>query len=196
MKKIILFLFFAVLIAFGQTIKQSPCNDSFYLELKNRHVDSMSQREYDYFILKERYCHEQLTAEAEIANKPKMAWIAVRVEGTQNERLTDAPDLNRVRRYWEDRLAIYLDEMKQKSLEFECSPGVHTVSLFSEGAIEEEHGDLRAHMKQSRLVLKVESNKIYTILFSFRCQPYQRSCGEDEWYFDITYKQKSLPRID
>lgn len=145
----IVYLFVLVIQSFGE----SPCDDSQYLELKKKHVDSMSKREYEYFMLKERYCNEDM-----IIDKKNNALIGVRIEGTRNEKLTDAPDLNRVRRYWEDRLSIYLDEVKQKDFLFECSPGVHAISIFTEGAIEEEHGDLRAHMIQSRITINVKPN--------------------------------------
>jgi hypothetical protein len=181
----IFYLFASVVQVFGA----SPCNDSQYLELKKMHVDSMSQREYEYFMLKERYCNEDLNSVKEQNTQNTNALIGVRIEGTQNERLNDAPDLNRVRRYWDDRLSIYLDKAKQSALVFSCSPGVRTVSLFPEGAIEEEHGDLRAHMIQSQLTIEAKPNKMYLITFSFRCQPYKKTCGEDEWYFDITYKE-------
>jgi hypothetical protein len=170
-----------------QLFGASPCDDAQYLELKTRHVDSMSKREYDYFMLKERYCNELTLASAkEQYAQRKNVLIGVRIEGTKNERLDDAPDLNRVRRYWEDRLAIYLDEVKYTNLVFACSPGLHTISLFSEGTIEEEHGDLRAHMKQSRLTIDAEPDRLYLITFSFHCQSYEKTCGEDYWYFDIS----------
>ena len=179
-----------VLVTGVQLFGASPCDDVQYLELKKRHVDSMSKREYDYFMLKERYCNELMLASAkeEYAQR-KNVLIGVRIEGTKNERLDDGPDLNRVRRYWEDHLAIYLDEVRYTGLVFACSPGLHTISLFSEGAIAEEHGDLEAHMKQSRLTIDAEPETMYLITFSFHCQSYEKTCGEDYWYFDITCRE-------
>ena len=189
MKSMKLYVIFYIFASVVQVIGSSPCNDSQYLELKKKHVDSMSQREYEYFMLKERYCNEEVNAAKEENNHGIEALIGVRIEGTKNERLTNAPDLNRVRRYWEDQLSLYLDNLKKDSLVFSCSPGVHTVSIFPEGAIEEERGDLRAHMKQSELTIEAKPNKIYLITFAFHCQPYRKTCGEDEWYFDVTYNE-------
>lgn len=38
--------------------KDNPCKDSLYMVLKKIPLDSMSQREYEYYILKEKECSE------------------------------------------------------------------------------------------------------------------------------------------
>ncbi len=30
---------------------------------------------------------------------------------------------------------------------------------------------------------------MYLITFSFHCQSYEKTCGEDYWYFDITCRE-------
>ena len=51
MKKILLILLCLPMIGFGQ--EKSPCLDKRYLELKNKKLDDMSDREYSYFLKKE-----------------------------------------------------------------------------------------------------------------------------------------------
>lgn len=57
--KTCLFLLFIILIAFS-SFSQNPCNDSLYNELKKKDLNTISEREYEYFILKEKLCTEHL----------------------------------------------------------------------------------------------------------------------------------------
>ena len=54
MISIILFLVSSFLFSEGL----SPCEDILYLELKNKKLDEMSEREYEYFISKDKQCSE------------------------------------------------------------------------------------------------------------------------------------------
>lgn len=57
MKQILLLLVFTCLasIGFAQHV-ESPCNDSLYLVLKKVPLESMSERQYTYFIQKDKEC--------------------------------------------------------------------------------------------------------------------------------------------
>ena len=44
------------------TFCQEPCKDSLYNYLKSVELDSMSQRQYEYFMLKEKYCLEHTSS--------------------------------------------------------------------------------------------------------------------------------------
>ena len=46
------------MIGFGQ--EKSPCLDERYIELKNKKLDNMSDREYQYFLKKEEDCNKYL----------------------------------------------------------------------------------------------------------------------------------------
>jgi len=52
MKRVFLFVLAMTTILFSQ----NPCDDPRYLALKKKNIDSMSQREFEYFMLKEKYC--------------------------------------------------------------------------------------------------------------------------------------------
>jgi len=57
MKYLILLL--SLTMGFGQIIL--PCEDKLYLELKNKKLDDLSEREYNYFISKDNQCSEYLS---------------------------------------------------------------------------------------------------------------------------------------
>ena len=57
MKKLILLLMVGSLFA-----QKSPCEDETYLELKQKKLDEMSDREYQYFFNKDTQCNEYLSS--------------------------------------------------------------------------------------------------------------------------------------
>ena len=54
MMKIIAFILLILTIVYTQTY--NPCEDKMYVELKNKQLDEMSDREYDYFIKIDQEC--------------------------------------------------------------------------------------------------------------------------------------------
>lgn len=57
MKKILLMIAIGAIAITGYSQQiESPCNDSMYLELKKFPLDKMTDRQYNYFILKEKDC--------------------------------------------------------------------------------------------------------------------------------------------
>jgi len=58
MKKLLLILLCLPMIGFGQD--KSPCLDERYIELKKKDLDSMSDREYQYFSKKEDQCNQYM----------------------------------------------------------------------------------------------------------------------------------------
>ena len=67
MKKILLIVLFITGVCFGQTI--SPCEDERYIVLKNKSLDDMSDREYEYFIRKDKECSEYKILNLEKVNQ-------------------------------------------------------------------------------------------------------------------------------
>ena len=41
--------------------QESPCEDETYLELKKKKLDEMSDREYEYFLVKDKQCNEYIS---------------------------------------------------------------------------------------------------------------------------------------
>ncbi len=50
--------YISLLLFIGLAWGQSPCEDPRYLEIKKKSLDEMSQREYAYFIMKEKECND------------------------------------------------------------------------------------------------------------------------------------------
>lgn len=66
-KVLILFLvFFAA--GFSEQADDNPCSDSLYLAFKSRCLDSLSEREYEYFKTKDNACNEMAKIRAEDIN--------------------------------------------------------------------------------------------------------------------------------
>ena len=57
MKKLLILL--TLTMMFGQI--PSPCEDELYLELKNKKLDDLSEREYKYFLSKDTQCSQYLS---------------------------------------------------------------------------------------------------------------------------------------
>ena len=47
---------FTTLLFIGLAWGQNPCEDERYLRIKEKPLDNMSEREWEYFILKEKQC--------------------------------------------------------------------------------------------------------------------------------------------
>ena len=45
---------------FSQYNNEFPCKDALYLELKTKKIDSMTDREYEYFLIKDKQCHDYI----------------------------------------------------------------------------------------------------------------------------------------
>ena len=56
MKKLILIMMLGSLFA-----QESPCKDETYIELKKKKLDEMSDREYEYFLVKDKQCNEYIS---------------------------------------------------------------------------------------------------------------------------------------
>ena len=60
MNKILFILFILPSIVFSQ--QKSPCLDTRYVELKKKKLDEMSEREYSYFLKKDKECSKYLSS--------------------------------------------------------------------------------------------------------------------------------------
>ena len=56
-------IIFFLILEFAVILAQNPCNDERYLQIKNKSLDDMSDREYSYFLQKEKECNEYTMAQ-------------------------------------------------------------------------------------------------------------------------------------
>ena len=83
MKKLLLILLCLPMIGFGQD--KSPCLDERYIELKKIDLDSMSDREYQYFLKKEEQCKRHTPTKFGKENRIKQGSI---IKITNSEKIT------------------------------------------------------------------------------------------------------------
>jgi hypothetical protein len=96
---------------------QNPCEDPRYLELKKKPLESMSQREFEYFMLKERYCIEETQK-----NSVRPCSLVVTIDTT----VIDGKEKD---------MRVFVDDVEMSPVSkrnvVAVSPGLHKVSLFS-----------------------------------------------------------------
>ena len=56
--KLNIYKYIFLVLSFGFISAQNPCEDPRYLKIKQKSLDEMSDREYEYFMMKERACTE------------------------------------------------------------------------------------------------------------------------------------------
>ena len=83
------FISLIILISISYTQNYNPCEDKRFLEIKNKSLDDMSDREYQYFIEKEKECTEYQKSDL-ISNKQS-------VTNSLNNRKTKNSNNNRKR---------------------------------------------------------------------------------------------------
>ncbi len=102
---------------------QGPCDDSRYLELKKKPLDAMSQREFDYFMLKEKYCIE----ETEKTTSRQCTLVVV-----VDTAVIDGKDKD---------MRVFVDDVEMSPVSkrntIAISPGLHKISLFSLAEIDD-----------------------------------------------------------
>lgn len=119
-----------ILLAALMVCAQNPCDDERYVLLKSKSLDSMSQREYDYFLLKEKQCGEsfskkkQSTPEAKSIVSTELSHLVVTVERAVIEGR-------------EARFRVYVDDVDKgySPVKTGVSAGTHTISLFPNSAM-------------------------------------------------------------
>jgi hypothetical protein len=97
---------------------QGPCDDPRYLSLKKKNIDSMSQREFEYFMLKEKYCIDDASR---TSSKTQCTLSVIIDTAIVDGKVKD--------------FKVFVDdvEMTAKGQTIVCpiTPGIHKVSLFS-----------------------------------------------------------------
>ncbi len=96
---------------------QGPCDDPRYLELKKKPLDAMSQREFEYFMLKEKYCADETQK-----NTVRLCSLVVVIDSA----VIDGKEKD---------MRVFVDDVEMspvfKRNVVTVAPGIHRVSLFS-----------------------------------------------------------------
>lgn len=74
-----------LLLPLSASFAQNPCEDQRYIELKRKPFDSMTQREYDYFMLKEKYCNEEKTSIRDVVHDSGFIIVDIDAINFQNK---------------------------------------------------------------------------------------------------------------
>jgi hypothetical protein len=186
MKPVILALFFLCPLVFSQ----SPCDDPRYLELRKKSIDAMSQREFDYFMLKEKFCIEEAAK-----NTTRLCTLAVVIDSA----VIDGK---------EKEMRIFVDDVEtspvSRSNTIAVTPGIHRISLFSLTDIEDYEkkinrriltnenktyfygiGVMEAKLKQMKNTVKAvnaPAGKRMVLHYRFFCDTGKTGkCNDDGW---------------
>ena len=171
MRTLFLLIWTLIFLVVGQN---DPCNETRYLELKEMPLDSMSPRQYEYFMLKEKYCHEKATNNFE-TKKSELCTIKIIVDSLYHygEKLP---------------INVFIDGVSygKPPKTIEVTEGIHTIDLFSDEGFERKKsfGITNQNNKKSRLNIKCSSKSKTLIVYKFGCEEGgNRKCDWDEWYF-------------
>ena len=155
------------LVLFGAT----PCDDSLANALKHKPLDSLSQRQYDYVMLVQKSCAEQISGRA--AAKPDSGWLQVFL-GQDDEYNTKG---------FEPFQTIYVDGVLHgtgKVVE-SLAVGKHRVSLFADEVLQSESGGDKERMLTATTTVEIKPRSTRTIVFTFTCE--EHSCDDNEWAY-------------
>jgi hypothetical protein len=172
---------------------QNPCDDPRYSALKKKNIDSMSQREFEYFMLKEKYCID----DASRTNVKSPCTLSVSVDTAVID--GKAKDFK-----------VFVDdvEMAAKGRTVVCpvSSGIHKVSLFSLEEIDDFEkkinrriltNDNKTHffgigvmevrlrqMKNTVKTISASTGKRITMHYRFTCDTGKTGkCTDEGWVF-------------
>jgi hypothetical protein len=182
---------FIGLLAFATlAFSQNPCNDSRYQEYKKKSLEAMSQREFDYFMLMEKYCFEEKSK-----TDDHLCTLVVDIDSA----VIDGK---------EKTMRIFVDDAEvshvQKSNVLTLTPGLHKISLFSLTDIDDYEkkinrrimtnenksyffgiGVMEAKLKQMKNTVKTFNAlaaKRMTIHYRFTCDTGKTGkCNDDGW---------------
>jgi hypothetical protein len=172
---------------------QNPCDDPRYIALKKKNIDSMSQREFEYFMLKEKYCIDDVSR------------TSVRSPCTLSVILDTAVIDGKAKDF-----KVFVDdvEMAAKGHTVVCpvSSGIHKVSLFSLEEIDDFEkkinrriltNDSKTHffgigvmevrlrqMKNTVKTISAAMGKRITMHYRFTCDTGKTGkCTDEGWVF-------------
>jgi hypothetical protein len=172
---------------------QNPCDDPRYVALKKKNIDSMSQREFEYFMLKEKYCIDDATGRAGGKNLCTLSVIidSAIIEGKAKE------------------FKVFVDDVelpaRGQTVVYPITSGIHKISLFSLEEIDDFEkkinrriltndtphffgiGVMEVRLRQMKNTVKTisaSSGKRITLHYRFTCDTGKTGkCTDDGWVF-------------
>ena len=172
----------AVVVSFCSIIGQTnPCEDSLFLYLKSIPLNEMSERQYSYFMQKDRYCLENHAAIMKKANTTLLCTLHIRADRYEFE---DSQDQFNPEVYVDDnRMGIPPQVVV-------VPEGQHTISLIASNQIRwEEEKVLKSKDRIAQLYSLVaknvfEGDGVYHIHFEFVCDKGDnKKCDKNEWKY-------------
>jgi hypothetical protein len=169
---------------------QGPCDDPRYLELKKKPLDAMSQREFEYFMLKEKNCVEETQKSAVRVCSLVVVIDSAVIDGKEKD------------------MRVFVDDVEMspvfKRNVVVVAPGIHRVSLFSLTEIDDYEkkinrrimtnenknynfgiGVMEAKLKQMKNTVKAinaPAGGRLTIHYRFTCDTGKTGkCTDDGW---------------
>jgi hypothetical protein len=180
------FMLLSALVSF-LFAQNDPCNDIQYLSLKQISLDSMSQRQFEYFMLKEKQCGDIRGVTIMQADS---ATINVAILNLNKYKIEFSTDWTRKVR----DVRIFVDNIpigKPPTAVCRVCPGQHTVSLFSKGEIEIDGPRDRARMNTGVITIEVASGSTTYVDFDFVCAiGGNLECDGNEWHFESMVSPK------
>jgi hypothetical protein len=173
---------------------QNPCDDPRYVALKKKNIDSMSQREFEYFMLKEKYCIDDAAGRS---GGKSLCTLSVIIDSA----IVDgkAKEFN-----------VFVDDVeltvRGQTVVCPVSSGIHKVSLFSLEEIDDFEkkinrriltNDSKTHffgigvmevrlrqMKNTVKTISAIAGKRMTMHYRFTCDTGKTGkCTDDSWVF-------------
>jgi len=182
------YLFILILLSFSVSNAQiDPCQDSLYLYLKSVPLDILTQRQYEYFMQKDKYCLEHFSTSPQLRVKSEQCTLNVIAETYHFE---DSQD--------QFNPEIFIDDNRLGSSPqtIIIEPGQHTISLIPSKQINFEEGKvLKSRDRISQLYSMVakyvfKANTSYKINFVFVCNKDDNNkCDKNEWFYKINIQE-------
>jgi len=171
---------------------QSPCDDPRYVALKKKNLDSMTQREFEYFMLKEKYCIDDAGR------------TGGRIQCTLSV-VIDSAVVEGKAKYFK----VFVDDVelptRGQTVNYPITTGIHKVSLFSLEEIDDFEkkinrriltndtphffgiGVMEVRLRQMKNTVKTISavaGRRITVHYRFACDMGKSGkCSDDSWVF-------------
>lgn len=184
-QRMILFVSFLFLTSVAQN---NPCDDSLYLHLKSIPLEEMTERQYSYFLQKDKYCIENYTSKAGKVKSTEMCTLEVKADRYTFE---DSQD--------QFNPEVYIDDNRMgiPPQTIIVTSGEHTISLIPSNQIKWEEGKvLKSKSRIAQLYSLVSKNvfhagKLYRIHFKFVCnEGDNKKCDGNEWTYTTRISEK------
>lgn len=158
-----------ILLIVSFTYSQDPCNDSRYLELKKVPLDSMSDRQYEYFMLKEKSCSEMNVKAVSNIVTDSFTFSAEIVYGRKNNYDDFLPSKQ-----------IFIDDklVGAEKIKIKLPIGEHSLSVYPSANIAASKGQSGGY-----IIVKGKKNDILKSNINYNCEDH--NCDEKDFRINI-----------